>query len=162
MTTWTPSLSRTVPVPVYGAPVRGLVATTPPPLMWPSKAPVALLDYTLDLTRYLEDENDALASIDVTSSPSAATNDMAVIWAQPIGGGVTFGTSGGVGGTPYSITVEISTELGRVDVFQGVLICNTTSADSPPVVGQLPPTVIIDAAGNYVLIDLLTPLSLSA
>jgi hypothetical protein len=110
---WKPSTARTVVLDSFVPVPRGSTAVAPPPLNWPSKDPVDILDYQFDISPCLiGNDGDAIATLDVSIFPnnpgdlqlSAATADgaIAVLW-----------LAGGQAGTVYTVTIAIGTSNGR-------------------------------------------------
>lgn len=110
---WKPSNARTVVLDSFVPVPRGSTAVAPPPLNWPTKDPVDVLDYQFDITPALVgNDEDTIATLDVTIEPSnpgclilkSATADgaVAVLW-----------LAGGQAGVTYTITLVITTTNGR-------------------------------------------------
>jgi hypothetical protein len=120
-----PSLSRTVAVPLpsaaYGHKInRG-------PIILPAQSPSDLLDYTLDLSAWLGDANDQLASASVVP---LAVNPLAIaIQTLTIqGSAITAWITAGAPGICYVMEFEIATRNGRVLILE----CSIDIIDGPP------------------------------
>jgi hypothetical protein len=110
---WKPSNARTVVLDSFIPVPRGSTAVAPPPLNWPTKDPVDVLDYQFDISPALVgNDGDGIATLDVTIEPdnpgdltlNSATADgpVAVLW-----------LSGGQPGTVYTLNLVITTTNGR-------------------------------------------------
>ena len=85
-----------------------------PALRWPDKLPLDTLDYTLDLSAWLVDESDTIASVvafernnGLSVTNAVASASLIVMW---ISGGI-------YSPTPYFIDVVVTTTGGRVEDF---------------------------------------------
>lgn len=110
---WQPSTARVLVIEGFGPYPRGTWQTVPQPLSWPVKDPGDTLDYVVDLSAALSgDDGDAISTLDVAISPSAAGDlqlqtssadgDLAILW-----------LTGGQSGTTYAVTVVMGTNSGR-------------------------------------------------
>lgn len=98
------------------------------PLRWPTHAPGAVLDYSIDLSAEMTADTDTVASVTMTSggdlvlSKTSVTPTIATLW-----------LGGGGAGTDYVVTVAITTAAGRVYVFAVMLFCGVGVMSSAPV-----------------------------
>jgi hypothetical protein len=94
---------------------RGVIPADLPPLVWPTKDPGDVLDYTLDLSQALAgDSTEQVATVGVVVTPSGNPGDLMV--GQLVGNGAraVIWLSAGVAGTVYSVQVTVGTLKGRV------------------------------------------------
>ena len=110
---WKPSNARTIVLDPFIPAPRGSTAVAPPSLNWPTKDPVDVLDYQIDISPALiGNDGDAIATLDVTIEPdnpgdltlNSATTDgpLAILW-----------LSNGQSGTVYTVNLVITTLNGR-------------------------------------------------
>jgi hypothetical protein len=128
-------LDAFIPVP------RGSAAAAPPPLNWPTKDPIDVLDYQFDITpAVVGNDGDVIATLDVSIEPNnpgdlslqSATTDgtVAVLW-----------LAGGQAGTVYTVTLVIATTNGRT--IQRSILLPVVYLSVPPV----PPNALVTNAG---------------
>lgn len=128
---WKPSAARTVVVDSFVPVPRGSVAIAPPPLNWPAKDPIDVLDYQLNIgPAVIGNDGDTIATLDVEVAPrnpgdlivNSATADgtIAVLW-----------LSGGQSGTVYTVTLMITTVSGRA--LQRSVLLPVLPLSTPPV-----------------------------
>lgn len=128
---WKPSAARTVVVDSFVPVPRGSVAIAPPPLNWPAKDPIDVLDYQLNIgPAVIGNDGDTIATLDVEVAPrnpgdlivNSATVDgtIAVLW-----------LSGGQSGTVYTVTLMITTVSGRA--LQRSVLLPVLPLSTPPV-----------------------------
>ena len=159
MTAWTPSLARTVCV-AAPRPLRALTVGGRP-LFWPPKAPAAHLDYSVDLTAWLADGDDTIATADASIAPSASPYDLGCLWVAPIGSGVTLFLTGGQSATRYAVSVLVTTAAGRVALFEVALTTTSATAVAPVAGAAPPPNVLTDGSGSGLFLSASTPLLLA-
>jgi hypothetical protein len=124
-----------IPVP------RGSTAVAPPPLNWPTKDPLDVLDYEFDISPALiGNDGDAIATIDVTIEPSNP-GDLALNSATADGAIAVLWLSAGQPGTIYTINIVISTVNGRT-ISRSILL-PVLYLSVPPI----PPNALITDAG---------------
>ena len=152
---WQPSSARTVAVDGLLPLPRGVLPTDLPPLIWPTKDPGDVLDYTLDLSAALAgDPTDQVASVGVTVQPSGNPGDLLAGKVASGGTGAVVWLSAGVTGTVYAVNLSIGTLKGRV-IGRTVLLPVQPLASTPPPSNPLfadTGTVITDQNGNPILI----------
>jgi len=123
-------------------------------LHWAAKDPQDVLDYQLDFSPALVgDEGDSIATIEVTSSPNGA-GDLAVTSVAADGPRVVIWVSGGLAGTVYTITVDVTTANGR-RLQRGILLPVISLADPGSSVSAIEVStgvVLVDHNGNPILI----------
>ena len=151
---WRPSNARTVLLDSFVPVPRGSTAVEPPPLNWPTKDPIDVLDYQLDISPALVgNDGDAIATLDVSIEP-ANPGDLTLNSATTDGTVVVLWLSRGQPGTIYLVNLVITTINGRT-INRSILL---------PVlhlsVPMIPPNALItntgvvltDQNGNPVLI----------
>ncbi|HEX3401103.1 MAG TPA: hypothetical protein VHT74_12340, partial [Acetobacteraceae bacterium] len=128
---WKPSNARTVVLDAFIPVPRGSAAAAPPPLNWPTKDPIDVLDYQFDITpAVVGNDGDVIATLDVSIEPNnpgdlslqSATTDgtVAVLW-----------LAGGQAGTVYTVTLVIATTNGRT--IQRSILLPVVYLSVPPV-----------------------------
>jgi hypothetical protein len=138
---WKPSNARTVVLDAFIPVPRGSAAAAPPPLNWPTKDPIDVLDYQFDITpAVVGNDGDVIATLDVSIEPNnprdlslqSATTDgtVAVLW-----------LAGGQAGTVYTVTLVIATTNGRT--IQRSILLPVVYLSVPPV----PPNALVTNAG---------------
>jgi hypothetical protein len=152
---WKPSNARTVILDSFIPVPRGSAVIAPPPLNWPTKDPVDVLDYQFDISPALVgNDGDTIATLDVAIEPAnpgglvvqSATTDgaVAVLW-----------LSGGQSGTVYTVNLMITTTNGRT-INRSILL-PVLYLSVPPVPSNAIFTdagvVLTDQNGNPVLIS---------
>jgi hypothetical protein len=151
---WKPSAARTVVLDSFIPVPRGSAAIAPPPLNWPTKDPMDVLDYKFDITRAVAgNSGDSIATIDATIEPNnpgdltmnSATADgtVAVLW-----------LADGQTGTIYTVTLIITTVNGRT--IQRSILLPVINLSVPPISPNALMTdtgvVLTDQNGNPILI----------
>lgn len=130
-----PSAARTLQI-LYpsGSPLRGVRAAAPPPA-WPEKSSADVLDYTLDLSRWLTDGNDGLLSASVAVTPTGDPKDMAstVPLFLAVSGQVLLFFAGGNLRTYYKTAISIATVAGRKLTVVPQIFVNSDSPATAPV-----------------------------
>ena len=150
---WKPSNARTVVLDAFIPVPRGSAAAAPPPLNWPTKDPIDVLDYQFDITpAVVGNDGDVIATLDVSIDPNnpgdlslqSATTDgtVAVLW-----------LAGGQAGTVYTVTLVIATTNGRT--IQRSILLPVVYLSVPPIPSNALVTnagvVLTDQNGNPVL-----------
>jgi hypothetical protein len=152
---WKPSNARTIALDAFIPVPRGSTAVAPPPLNWPTKDPMDVLDYQFDISpAVVGNDGDAIATLDVTIEPSNP-GDLALNSASADGNVAVLWLSGGQAGTVYLITMVISTINGRViqrSILLPVLYLSVTPVPSNALVTDSG-VVLTDQNGNPVLIS---------
>ena len=150
---WKPSVARTVTLDAFIPVPRGSTAVAAPPLNWPTKDPVDVLDYRFDIAPALVgNEGDGIATLDVTIAPDnpgdltlksvTADGSVAILW-----------LSGGQAGSVYTVTVAITTANGRT-INRSILlpVLNLSTPSVPPDAIETDAGVVLtDENGNPVL-----------
>jgi len=133
---------------------RGSSAVAPPPLNWPTKDPIDILDYQFDISPALiGNDGDAIATLDVTIEP-AQPGDLTLRNAATDGAVAILWLSDGQSGIIYIVTLAITTVNGRT-INRSILL-PVLNLSVPPI----PPDALItdtgvmltDQNGNPVLI----------
>jgi hypothetical protein len=138
---WKPSNARTVVLDAFIPVPRGSAAAAPPPLNWPTKDPIDVLDYQFDIApAVVGNDGDVIATLDVSIEPNnpgdlslqSATTDgtVAVLW-----------LAGGQAGTVYTVTLVIATTNGRT--IQRSILLPVVYLSVPPI----PPNALVTNAG---------------
>ena len=138
---WKPSNARTVVLDAFIPVPRGSAAAAPPPLNWPTKDPIDVLDYQFEITpAVVGNDGDVIATLDVSIEPNnpgdlslqSATTDgtVAVLW-----------LAGGQAGTVYTVTLVIATTNGRT--IQRSILLPVVYLSVPPI----PPNALVTNAG---------------
>ena len=110
---WRPSSARRVVLDGFAPVPRGTSQSSPPPLVWPAKDPSDVLDYEFDITAALVgNENDAIASVEVTASPDGAGH-LAIGPVSADGPVAVLWIAGGQSNTTYVLQITITTTNGR-------------------------------------------------
>ncbi|GLH29744.1 hypothetical protein WSS15_23940 [Acetobacter pasteurianus] len=129
---WQPAASRVIPI---AAPAnlrtRGLVPEIVT-LSWAPKSSADHFDFSLDLSEILSCTGDYVAS--VSASVPTATGvaaDLAVLWTSIVNGLACVFLGGGEPGTTQTVSVEITTQQGRI-ISQDVLIAIASGVASTP------------------------------
>jgi hypothetical protein len=140
-------LDSFIPVP------RGSTAVAPPPLNWPTKDPLDVLDYQFDISPGLVgNDGDTIATLDVMIEP-ANPGDLALNSATTDGAIVVLWLSGGQPGTVYTVNVVVTTTNGRT-ISRSILL-PVLYLSIPPVPSNALVTntgvVVTDQNGNPVL-----------
>lgn len=150
---WKPSNARTVVLDPFTPAPRGSTAVAPPPLNWPTKDPVDVLDYQIDISPALiGNDGDAIATLDVTIEP-ANPGDLTVNSATTDGPLAILWLSHGQSGTVYTVNLVITTLNGRT-ISRSILL-PVLCLSIPPVPTNALVTeegvVLTDQNGNPVL-----------
>src|SRR3954452_15696778 len=104
---WKPSSARALTIDSFVPVPRGAAASAPAMPNWPSKDPVDVLDYELNISpALLGNDSDAILSLDVAVAPSAP-GDIVVKSVSADGTTAVIWLSGGQAGTVYTVTVLI-------------------------------------------------------
>jgi hypothetical protein len=110
---WIPSHARVVTIDSFIPVPRGTTAVAPPPLNWPTKDPVDVLDYILDIgPAIVGNDGDNIATLDVALAPSNP-GDLVLQSSTTDGSRIILWLSGGQAGTVYTLTFAITTVNGR-------------------------------------------------
>lgn len=151
---WKPSNARTVVLDLFIPVPRGSTSVAPPPLNWPTKDPVDVLDYQFDISPALVgNDADAIATLDVSIEPTNP-GDLTLNSATTDGTVVILWLSRGQSGTIYLVNLMITTINGRT-INRSILL-PVLNLSVPPI----PPNALItdtgvvltDQNGNPVLI----------
>ena len=138
---WKPSSARTVVLDAFIPVPRGSAAVAPPPLNWPTKDPIDVLDYQFDITpAVIGNDGDAIATLDVTIEPGNP-GDLALNSATTDGTVAVLWLSGGQAGTVYMVTLVITTVNGRT--IQRSIQLPVLYLSIPPI----PPNALVTDAG---------------
>jgi hypothetical protein len=138
---WKPSTARTVVLDSFIPVPRGSAASAPPPLNWPTKDPIDILDYQFDISpAVVGNDGDTISTLDVTIEPS---NPGDLILKSAVADGTTavLWLAGGQSGTVYRVTLAIATENGRV--VQRSILLPVLYLSIPPI----PPNALITDTG---------------
>ena len=139
--TFTPSPARTIPY--VGWANIGSLSPAPLPMVWPVKEPADVLDYSVNVTAWLNDGGeDTLASVTVTPL-STVPGDVAIatplIVTQP--GLITAWLSYGQAGANYSLEYSIVTAAARTATFPvHIAVPSDLPNPTPPVDPPVPVT----------------------
>lgn len=151
---WRPSAARTITLDAFVPVPRGTIAQAPSPLSWPVKDPADLLDYQFNIAPALiGNDGDAIATLDITISPSAP-GDLALTATAADGARAVLWLSGGQPGTTYTVTLTIGTQAGRT-IARSVLLPVLTLAIQPTAANDLlvnAGTPLTDQNGNPILV----------
>jgi len=150
---WKPSAARTVVIDSFVPVPRGSIAIAPPPLNWPAKDPIDVLDYQLDISpAVVGNDGDAIATLDVEVAPSNS-GDLTVNRVTADGATAVLWLSGGQPGTIYTVTLMITTASGRA--LQRSVLLPVLPLSTPPVPSNALNTdeggALTDQNGNPVL-----------
>jgi hypothetical protein len=115
------------------------------PATWPDRTALDGLDYWLDTTGVFDDE-DAPGGVNVTVSPSADPDDLAVSFTMLSGVFIGLYLINGVVGTQYTIGISIRSEQGLVLSVAPLL--SVIGAGTPSV----PPGVLLLPSGALTLL----------
>ena len=151
---WRPSAARTITLDAFIPVPRGTTSVAPALLSWPLKDPADLLDYQFDIAPALiGNDGDAIATLDITISPSAP-GDLALTSTAADGTRAVLWLSSGQSGTTYVVTLTIGTQAGRT-VARSVLLPVVTLALAPSAPAPLQTeagTAVTDSSGNPILV----------
>ena len=138
---WKPSSARTVVLNSFIPVPRGSTAVALPPLSWPTKDPIDVLDYQFDIgPAVVGNDGDTIATLDVAVQPGNP-GDLAVNSTAVNGNVAVLWLSGGQPGTVYTITLTITTVNGRT--VQRSILLPVLSLSTLPV----PPDALVTDAG---------------
>jgi hypothetical protein len=138
---WKPSNARTVVLDSFIPVPRGSTSVAPPPLNWPTKDPVDVLDYQFDISPALVgNDGDTIATLDVSIEP-ANPGDLTLNSATTDGTVVVLWLSGGQPRTIYLVNLMITTINGRT-INRSILL-PVLYLSVPPI----PPNALITDAG---------------
>ena len=138
---WKPSNARTVVLDSFIPVPRGSTSVAPPPLNWPTKDPVDVLDYQFDISPALVgNDGDAIATLDVSIEP-ANPGDLTLNSATTDGAVAVLWLSRGQPGTIYLVNLMITTINGRT-INRSILL-PVLYLSIPPI----PPNALITDAG---------------
>ena len=111
---WRPSNARYLQIDGFVAVPRGPQIPPPQALVWPQKDPGDTLDYVFDIGPALSANlGDGISSLDVTISPDNP-GDLALVSCSADGNKAVLWLTGGVALTTYTVTINITTNGGRV------------------------------------------------
>ena len=151
---WKPSNARTVVLDSFIPVPRGSTAVAPPPLNWPTKDPVDVLDYQFDISPALVgNDGDAIATLDVTIEP-ANPGDLILNSATTDGAVAILWLSRGQSGTVYTVNLVITTFNGRTinrSILLPVLYLSVPPIPTNALITEQG-VVLTDQNGNPVLI----------
>ena len=138
---WKPSNARTVVLDSFIPVPRGSTSVAPPPLNWPTKDPVDVLDYQFDISPALVgNDADAIATLDVSIEPTNP-GDLTLNSATTDGTVVILWLSRGQSGTIYLVNLMITTINGRT-INRSILL-PVLNLSVPPI----PPNALITDTG---------------
>jgi hypothetical protein len=138
---WKPINARTVVLDSFIPVPRGSTSVAPPPLNWPTKDPVDVLDYQFDISPALVgNDGDTIATLDVSIEP-ANPGDLTLNSATTDGTVVVLWLSGGQPRTIYLVNLMITTINGRT-INRSILL-PVLYLSVPPI----PPNALITDAG---------------
>jgi hypothetical protein len=139
---WKPSRSRTITIDSFVPVPRGTTATVPTMLSWPSKDPVDILDYQLNIEPALVgNDGDTIESVDVEVDPNQP-GDLAVDNVAADGYRVVVWLSSGQAGVIYNVTVKTTLASGRI--LQRTVLLPVLALSSPSVPGNAIQTTSMD------------------
>jgi hypothetical protein len=133
-----------------------VIPTDLPPLVWPTKDPGDVLDYSLDLSAALAgDPTDQVVSIAVTTQPGGGVGDLVAGRMVASGTTAVVWFSAGVPGTTYSVQLSVGTLNGRVIGRSVLLPVQTLAAVAPPAnpLTTDAGAIVTDQNGNPILIS---------
>lgn len=139
---WIPSTARVIVLDGFGIIPRGSPPPIfQPPLSWPPKDPTDTLDYVIDISEAVAgNEGDAIATLDVVTSPSNP-GDLTLVSSSADGTLAILWFNEGFPGINYAVTVTIGTNSGRT--IGRTVTLPVVSLATPPV----PPSAITDQSG---------------
>ena len=139
------SILRTAVWPVYAP--GAAIGTPPLALAWPEKSAGDVLDYSADLTVFLADVQDTIASVTASISPSGPTLSKE---GTPNGLQATCWVGGGTVGTIYVLTLIVTTTAGRIVTVTGTIpVGSATVPVTPQLLGALP--IVPATASTYLV-----------
>lgn len=139
---WKPSNARTVMLDSFIPVPRGASTVAPPPLNWPTKDPIDILDYQFDISPALiGNDGDSIATLDIAIEPAQA-GGLALRSATTDGAVAILWLSDGQHGVVYTVTMAISTVNGRT-INRSILL-PVLNLSVPPV----PPDALIINDGS--------------
>jgi len=143
---WRPSESRVITLDSFVPVPRGTTASPLAPLNWPAKDPNDILDYQLDVgPAIVGNEGDTIAAIDASVSPNNP-GDLVVSGITADGTRAVFWMSGGQKSVVYTVTILITTSLGRT--LQRSVLLPVMSLSTP-----IYPGTAIEIANGLILTD---------
>ena len=153
---WQPASARFVALDGLLPLPRGVLPSDLPPLVWPTKDPGDVLDYTLDLSAALAgDPTDQVVSIAVATVPGGGPGDLVAGRVVASGASAVVWFSAGIAGTTYAVQLSIGTLKGRVigrTVLLPVQALATAVAPANPLTTQAG-AVVTDQNGNPILVS---------
>ena len=152
---WQPSSARSVALDGLLPLPRGVLPTDLPPLVWPSKDPGDVLDYSLDISAALAgDATDQVVTVAVATQPSGGASDLQVGRVVASGASAVVWLSSGVAGTIYAVQMAVGTLKGRL-IGRTVLLPVQQLATAPPPSNPLTTdagNIVTDQNGNPILV----------
>lgn len=139
----TASPARTVLAPPSSSPtLRGVTVNTPLLLRWPSKAPLEVLDYTLNLSAWLADGADSVSGLVPGVAPAADPYDLHVISWELTNSSATVLLANGLPDTDYLVSLLVLTQAGRTALFElSIHITDDTTGTTGTEPAPLPPVL---------------------
>ena len=138
---WKPSNARTVVLDSFIPVPRGSTALAPPPLNWPTKDPVDVLDYQFDISPALVgNDGDTIATLDVSIEP-ANPGDLVLSSTTTDGAVAILWLSDGQSGTIYTVNLMITTVNGRT--INRTILLPVLYLSVPPI----PPNALVTDTG---------------
>ncbi len=138
---WKPSNARTVVLDSFIPVPRGSTALVPPPLNWPTKDPVDVLDYQFDISPALVgNDGDTISTLDVTIEP-ANPGDLVLNSTTTDGAVAILWLSGGQPGMIYTVNLMITTVNGRT--INRTILLPVLYLSVPPI----PPNALVTDTG---------------
>ncbi|ANA12938.1 phage fiber-tail adaptor protein [Acetobacter oryzifermentans] len=162
---WQPACARTIAIPEpANLRARGLVASIIS-ISWAPKSSSDNFDFSLDASGILCGTGDYIAQVEASVATSQGRpTDLAVSWCSVVNGLACVFLGGGEPGTTQTVSVEITTQQGRIisqDVLLAIVsgVASTpnpvpTLADGTPV----PPNAMRDSDASILLDDNGNPL----
>ena len=149
---WRPSVARLLVLDSFVPVPRGTIAAALPPLQWPAKDPLDVLDYQFDIAPALAgNRGEAISTLDVGITPSAP-GDLWLSSAAADGVRAVLWLAGGQAGTTYIVTLTVGTQGGRI-LSRSVLL-PVLSLSAPTV----PSSILLTEDGRPLLDDSNNPL----
>lgn len=113
------SALRTIRLPEYEGQTIGLQW----PLLWPPKDPQSAdLDYSLDVSKWLMEIQDTIATANVHWGPYIRAGDLAVYGLSVSNGIITILTSGGLPFNTYTVTMSVTTAIAGLNLVRSILL----------------------------------------
>lgn len=151
---WVPSCARVVKLEGFLPVPRGTPAVVPALASWPAKDPHDVLDYQFDVAAaVVGNSGDGISALDVSISPNNP-GDLVLnsCWAD--GTSAVLWLAGGQSGTTYTVTLTITTTLGR-KLSRSVLLPVLALSVQPATPDELVTNAgapITDQNGNPILV----------